>query len=66
MALQLEAWAKDARRSHGKAPQPKIKVRGAVDVDDVSFSERLDRLEADFNKRFDKLLKLHEASVEAS
>jgi len=49
-ALQLEAWAKDARRSRGEeAPQPKLKVRGAFDVDAVSFSERLDRLEADFN-----------------
>jgi len=38
-------------------------VRGAVDVDAVSFSERLDRLEADSNKRFDNLLKLHEVSV---
>ena len=64
VALQLEAWAKDARRSRGEqAPQPKLKVRGAVDVDAESFSERLDRLEADFNKRFDKLLKLHEASM---
>ena len=63
-ALQLEAWAKDARRSRGEeAPQPKLKERGAVDVDAVSFSERLDRLEADCNKRFDKLLKLHEASM---
>ena len=63
MALQLEAWAKDARRLSGEAPQPKLKVRGAVDVDAKSFSERLDCLEADFNKRFDKLLKLHEASM---
>ena len=38
-------------------------MRGSVDVDAESFSERLDRLEADFNKRFDKLLKLHEASM---
>jgi len=38
-------------------------VRGAVDIDAVSFSERLDRLEADFNTRFDKLVKLHEASM---
>ena len=38
-------------------------MRRAVDVDVVSFSERLDCLEADFNKRFDKLLKLHEASM---
>jgi len=64
MALQLDTWAKDARRSRGEeAPQPKLKVRGAVDVDAINFSERLDRLEADFNKRFDKLLKLHGASV---
>jgi len=62
VALQLEAWAKDARRSRGEeARQPKLKMRGAVDVDAVSFSERLDRLEADFNKRFDKLLKLHDS-----
>jgi len=64
VVLQLEAWAKDARRSRGEqAPQSKLKVRGAVDVDAVSFIERLDRLEAIFNKRFDKLLKLHEASM---
>ena len=64
MALQLEAWTKDARRSRGEqAPQPKLKVRGAVDVDAESFSERLDHLEAYFNKRFDKLLKLHVASM---
>ena len=64
VALQLEAWAKDASRSRGEAHQPKLKVRGTVDVDAESFSsERLDRLEADFNKRLDKLLKLHKASM---
>ena len=38
-------------------------MRGAVDVDGVSFSERLDRLEADLIKRLDKLLRLQEASM---
>ena len=32
-------------------------------VDSVSFRERFDRLEADFNRRFNQLMKLHEASI---
>lgn len=64
VALQLEAWMKDARRSHiDEATRLKPKVRGAVNDDVACFSERFDRLEADIYKRFNELLELREASV---
>jgi len=46
IALQPEAWTKDARRSRDDEPgKSKPKVRAANDV--VNFSERYDRLESD-------------------
>ena len=63
VALQLEAWTKEARRaSHEEVYKPKPKVRAAAS-DTVSLSDRLDRMEASMNERFNKLLKLHEASL---
>ena len=63
VALQLEAWTKDARQ-RGSEAYRKPKVRGAVDDDDVAnFSKRMDRLEADFNRRLDDLMKLQKAEI---
>ena len=62
VALQLEAWTKDARqRSHEAYCKPK--VRGVVDDDNVSFSKRMEHLETEFNKRLDHIMKLQEASM---
>ena len=62
VGLQLEAWTKDARqRSHEAYGKPK--VRRAVDDDNVSFDKRMAHLEAEFNRRFDHLMKLQEASM---
>jgi len=62
VALQLEAWTRDARQCSDKAYR-KPKVRAAVNDDSVNSSKRFDHLEADFNRRFDQLMKLHKASV---
>ena len=59
VALQLEAWTKNARQRSDKAPR-KFKVRGAVN-DTAGLAERFDRLESDLNKRLDNLTKLQEA-----
>jgi len=63
VALRLEAWTKDAiRQRNEEPPRLKPKVRGAANDDTVSFNERFDRLEADFSRRLDKLMKLQESS----
>jgi len=62
VALQLEAWTKDARQLSDDGYR-KPKVRGAVD-DTVRLAERLaNRLESDLNKRLDAILRLHEAPL---
>jgi len=57
VALQLEAWTKDARQPINDGYR-KSKVREAAD-DTVRLTERLDRLESDLNRRLDAILKLH-------
>jgi len=61
VALQLEAWTKDARQCCDDGYR-KPKVRGAVD-NTARLAKRLDRLESDLNKRLDAILKLHEAPL---
>ena len=66
VALQLQAWTKEARRNRSEDNQRlKPKVRGAVNADS-SIQENLDnrfnRLEAHMSRRFDELVRFIQAS----